>query len=184
MKRGERFKRWLITIRRIIRTGCINFVRNAWLSIAAMAVMLITLTIVLFSVIANATFTHTIQQITDKIDISVYLKDSVTPPQRAKLIASIKSLPNVKSVGYLSKDEALIAYKQQNAGNADLLVAISQTDNPLPASLIIKPRDVNKISDIKKFLDKKDVTALQSDQTSYSGDRKQAVDKITPISRR
>jgi cell division transport system permease protein len=154
-------------------------VRNAWLSIAAMAVMLITLTIVLFSVIANATFTNTIQQITDNIDISVYLKDSVTPEQRDKLIGSIKGLTNVKSVTYLSKDDALTAYKRQNAGNAELLVAISQTDNPLPASLIIKPKDVNKIGDIKNYLDKKDVKDLQSDQTSYSGDRKEAVDKIT-----
>jgi cell division protein FtsX len=70
-------KRSMVTLRRIIRTGTVNFVRNAWLGMAAMAVMLITLTIVLFSVIANATFTNTVQQITDKIDISVYLKDSV-----------------------------------------------------------------------------------------------------------
>jgi cell division transport system permease protein len=179
MSRGERFKRWLITIRRIIRTGCINFVRNAWLSIAAMAVMLITLTIVLFSIIANATFTNTIAQITDKIDISVYLKDTVTPAQRDKLLAQVKALPNVKTLTYLSKDDALTAYKRQNAGNTDLLVAISQVDNPLPATLIIKPRDVNKIGDIKAFLDQKTVAAEQSAPTSYSGDRKQAVDKIT-----
>ena len=89
MSAGERLKRWLITIRRILRTGFFNFVRNAWLSVAAMAVMLITLTIVLFSVIANATFANTIHQITDKIDISVYLKDSVTPEQRDKLIKLI-----------------------------------------------------------------------------------------------
>ncbi len=179
MSSGERFKRWLITLWRIFRTGCTNFVRNAWLSIAAMAVMLITLTIVLFSVIANATFTHTIQQITDKIDISVYLKDTVTKDQRDKLLSDVKGLANVKSVNYLSKDDALTAYKAQNAGNVNLLLAISQTDNPLPASLQIKPRDVNKIGDIKTYLDKKDIKAMQSDETSYSGDRKEAVDKIT-----
>lgn len=141
--------------------------------------MLITLTIVLFSVIANATFTHTIQQITDKIDISVYLKDTVTKDQRDKLLSDVKGLANVKSVNYLSKDDALTAYKAQNAGNVNLLLAISQTDNPLPASLQIKPRDVNKIGDIKTYLDKKDIKAMQSDETSYSGDRKEAVDKIT-----
>lgn len=179
MTRGERFKRWLITIRRIIRTGCVNFVRNAWLSVAAMAVMLITLTIVLFSVIANATFSNTIHQITDKIDISVYLKDSVDQSARDKLIGQVKALPNVKTVTYISKDQALTTYKAQNAGNTDLLVAISQTDNPLPATLDIKPKDPNKIGDIKTFLDKPEVQALQSDATSYSGDRKEAVDKIT-----
>ncbi len=171
--------RKLITFRRIIRTGCVNFVRNAWLSIAAMAVMLITLTIVLFSIIANAAFANTVKQITDKIDISVYLKDEVTKPQRDKLISDLNALPNIKSVSYVSKEEALTSYKRQNSGNVDLLLAISQTDNPLPATLQIKPRDVNKIADIKTFLEKKDIKNLQSDETSYSGDRKEAVDKIT-----
>lgn len=178
MKREERLKRDFITFSRIVKTGCINFVRNASLSIAAMAVMLITLTIILFSFIANATFSNTIQQISDKIDISVYLKDSVTAPQKDNLIKELEQNSNVKSVTYISKDQALKTYKQQNASNVDLLVAISQTDNPLPATLNIKPIDPNKINDIKTVLDKPEVKALQSDQTSYSGDRKEAIDKI------
>jgi cell division transport system permease protein len=178
MKREDKFKRNLITFSRIVKTGCINFVRNASLSLAAMAVMLITLTIILFSFIANATFSNTIQQITDKIDISVYLKDTVTVGQKDKLIKQLESNNNVKSVSYISKDQALKTYKQQNASNVDLLVAISETDNPLPATLNIKPKDPNKINDIKTILEKPDVKVLQSDVTSYSGDRKEAIDKI------
>lgn len=178
MNRKERRKRTWITFLRIVKTGCINFVRNASLSVAAMAVMLITLTIILFSVIANATFTHTVQQITDKIDISVYLKDTVTNTQKDQLIEQVRQISNVKSVDYLSKDDALENYRRQNANNSDLLVAISQTDNPLPASLQIKPKDPNKIADIKVFLDKPEIKTLQSDPTSYSGDRKEAIDKI------
>ncbi|GAC1392977.1 MAG: permease-like cell division protein FtsX [Candidatus Saccharimonadales bacterium] len=170
---------WLITQWRIIKAGLLNFVRNATLAIAAMAVMVITLTIVLFSLIVNATFTNTIQQITDKIDISVYLKDSVTPPQRDALISDIRNLSNVKSVRYVSKQEALQLYIKQNQNNKDLLSAISQTDNPLPASLTLKPRDPNRIQEIKSFLDKPKIASLQSDQTSYSGDRKAAIDKIS-----
>jgi cell division transport system permease protein len=154
-------------------------VRNATLAIAAMAVMVITLTIVLFSIIANATFANTVKQITDKIDISVYLKDNVTDQQRNKLIDDIKGIENVRSVEYVSKDQALEAYKKQNEGNLDLLLAISQTDNPLPASLQIKPKDPNKIQDIKDYLEKPEVKDLQSDETSYSGDRKEAIDKIS-----
>jgi len=71
MTNRERFIRWLNTLRRIVRNGSVNFVRNAWLSIAAMAVMTITLTIVLFSIIANATLNHTVAQITDKINVSM-----------------------------------------------------------------------------------------------------------------
>ncbi len=170
---------WLITQVRIVKSGAQNFVRNATLAIAAIAVMVITLSIILFSVVTNATFSNTIQQITDKIDISVYLKDTVTDSQRQDLISNLKALPNTKSVTYVDKNQALEIYKEQNKDNSDLLLAISQTDNPLPATINVKPRDPNKIDDIKTYLEKTDVQALQSDKTSYSGDRKDAIDKIS-----
>ena len=73
--------RKITTITRITRTGIINFVRNLSLAVAAIAVMTVTLTIILFSLIVNATFSNTINQINSKIDISVYLNSSVTTQQ-------------------------------------------------------------------------------------------------------
>ncbi len=172
-------RRRYTTFLRIIHTGVVNFMRNITLAIAAMAVMVVTLTIVLFSLVTNATFINTIAQITNKIDISVYLKDSDTPSQTDQILRDIKALPNVKSVKFLTKDDALKQYKAQNAGNQALLTAIDATANPLPATILVKPIDLNKISDIKDFLSKTDVAALQSDEPSYSGDRKAAIDKIT-----
>ncbi|HUS26791.1 MAG TPA: permease-like cell division protein FtsX [Nevskiaceae bacterium] len=169
----------MITLTRIITTGMVNFVRNAWLAIAAMAVMVVTLTIVLFSIVTSATFNNTINQITDKIDISVYLSDDITPQQQTQLLDQLKALPNVERITYLSKTDALQNYKRQNANNPELLAAVSETDNPLPATVQVKPRDLNRIQDIKDFLSKPDIQKLQSDSPSYSGDRKQAIDKIT-----
>jgi cell division transport system permease protein len=172
-------QRKLNTFWRIINTGIVNFIRNVTLATAAIAVMVVTLTIVLFSLIANATFTNTIATITNKIDISVFLADTDTPAQTQQLITRLKKLPNVKSVTYLDKAAALRQYEQQNAGNQQLLTAISETTNPLPATILIKPVDLNRIQDIKTFLIKPDVAKMQSDQPSYSGDRKEAIDKIT-----
>ena len=177
MKFSQKFN----TFKRIIRTGATNFVRNAWLAMAAMAVMVVTLTIILFSIITSATFNNTIDQITSKINISVYLKDSVTEKQRTDLMAGLKTLPNVKKVDFISKDQALAEYKAANANNQGLLQALNETSNPLPASVQILPVDPSKIQDIKTYLDKPENMALQDPQagTSYSGDRKAAIDKIT-----
>jgi len=172
-------KRKFTTFSRIIRTGMVNFVRNAWLAIAAMAIMIVTLSIILFSVIANATFTNTVAQITNKIDVSIYLKDTVTPAQTQDLLKQIKALPNVKSVSYLTKQQALHAYELQNAGNQQLLAAITETDNPLPATIRIKPKSLNEINQIRTFVEKPSVAALQSDPASDSGDRREAINKIT-----
>ncbi|MGH7234138.1 MAG: permease-like cell division protein FtsX, partial [Candidatus Saccharimonadales bacterium] len=93
-------KKRLMTLRRIINNGLVNFIRNLSLAIAAMAIMVVTLTIVLFSVVINYTFSHTINQITSKIDISVYLTDSATTAQTNQLVSELKSLPNVADVTY------------------------------------------------------------------------------------
>lgn len=169
----------LITIERIFKNGVINFSRNIWIAIAAIAMMAITLTILLFAVVANSTFRHTIDDITSHIDVSMYLKDTVTDQQRNDLISELKGIGNIQSVDYISKEQALKTYRAQNAANQELLAAISQTDNPLPATLVINPKDPNDLASIKSFLDKTAVKELQSDPTSYSGDRKAAIDKIT-----
>lgn len=171
----------LMTQWRIVKTGAQNFVRNLTLAIAAMAVMVITLTIILFSFIANATFNKTISEITEKIDISVYLKDEIATDevQRNQLIGNLKAIENVREIVFVSKEDALDSYKEANQDNPDLLTAISQTDNPLPASLQIKPVDPNKIEEIRTYLERPEIKQLQSDETSYSGDRKAAIDKIS-----
>lgn len=169
------------TLRRVIRTGLYNLIRNAWLALAAIAVMVVTLTIVLFSVVANATFNHTIAQITDKINISVYLKDSVTEKQRNDLIAQLRKLPNVRDVTYVSKADALEQFRSDKANSVSLQQAINETGNPLPSSIRIDPVDPAQIQDIKNFLDQPANKAFQDPQaeTSYSGERKEAVDNIT-----
>lgn len=164
---------------RIVRTGMINFVRNAWLAIAAMAIMIITLTIILFSIIANATFANTVEQITDKINISIYLKDTTTKEQSQQFVAGLKKLPNAEKVTYLSKTDALKVYMEQNKENAQLLAAINETDNPLPATIQVKPRELNKLNEIRAFAERPENKKLQSDPMSDSGDRREAIDKIT-----
>lgn len=168
-----------ITLGRIIRGGFLNFFRNAWLSIAAMAVMVVTLSIVLFSFIANETFSHTIQEIRDRIDVSVYLVDDITIEEREELSRDISSMSNVRSVEFISKDDALKTFVDANNENIELQLAIMQADNKIPASLRVKLYNPDNIDELKTFLEQPEITALQSDETSYSGDRKEAIDKIT-----
>jgi cell division transport system permease protein len=167
------------TFARIVRTGLLYFARNAWLAMAAMATMIITLTIILFSVIVNATFGNTIQQITDKIDISVYLKDTVTTAQANEFVSNIRKLSSVDSVSYLDKKAALKAFIKQNAGNDKLLQAVNETDNPLPATIKIKPKDLNQINQIRQYVTRPEWQQLQSDPVSDNGDRRATIDKIT-----
>jgi cell division transport system permease protein len=169
-----------VTTARITKTGLRNFVRNAWLSTAATAVMTVTLTLVAVSYISNAALTSTIQQVVTKIDVSIYLKDTATPDQTKALQGKLEALPDVRGVKYVSKTDALNSYRQQNKDNPKLLEAISATDNPLPASFQVKARDPNKLTAITNLVNQPDVKPLLADHdaVSYSGDRKATIDKI------
>src|SRR3954451_640500 len=105
-----KYNRKAITFERIVKNGVVNFWRNLYLSIAAIAMMAITLTILLFAVVANATFRHTIGDITSHIDVSVFLKDSTTDQQRKNMVSQLKQIDNVKSVEYINKEKSLTIY--------------------------------------------------------------------------
>src|SRR5476649_2642626 len=106
---------------RVMHAGTRNFMRNAWLSTAATAVMTITLTIVVISFISNSALTSTIKGVTDKIDVSIYLNDNVTTTQRDQFQIALADNSNVQRVVYRSKDEALSLYKAKNKNNQALI---------------------------------------------------------------
>ncbi|HSX47452.1 MAG TPA: permease-like cell division protein FtsX [Patescibacteria group bacterium] len=173
-------KRKINTFWRIIHNGIVNFIRNISLAMAAMAVMVVTLTVVLFSVVTNATFTNTIKQITSKIDVSVYLLDTATDQQATDFVDQIKKLPEVQKVVYLNKQEALQKYIEANQGNQSLITAASETGNPIPATIQVFPTNLNYVPRIKTFLTKHQYASLQTiGSPSYNGAQKVAIDNIT-----
>lgn len=171
----------MVTVGRIFKAGLRNFMRNAWLSTAATAVMTVTLTIVLSSFIANNALTATIKGIVNKIDVSIYLKDSITKEQIDQLQDRLAKIDNVASVRYVSKLDALQRYREQNKGNKKLLEAVTEEDNPLPASLEVKAKDPKKLEPIEQVVNQKDVKPLVS-EFSYEGDRKATIDRIISAS--
>lgn len=173
-------RRWT-TFWRIITTGIVNFIRNATLAVAAMAVMVVTLTIILFSLITNATFENTIQDITDKISVSAFLNDTTTDEQAKQLVKSLEQRPEVARVEYLDKAAALRAFVEQNRdNNPELEAAASQAGEPIPATIHIYPRDLNQVQQIQNFLTKPENQELQTSRSpSYNGNRKEAIDNIT-----
>jgi len=171
----------LITLGRIFHTGVVNFMRNVTLAVAAMAVMVVTLTIVLFSVITNATFENTIAQITAKIDVSVFLEDTTTDAQAKQMVDTLRKQPDVAKVEYLNKAEALRRDIEQNRENSNLSNAVAQLGaNPIPATIHVFPRDLNQVPAITNFLNQPAYKKLQTpDSPSYNGNRKEAIDNIT-----
>lgn len=165
---------------RICRYGFSNFARNAWLSTAATIVMVVTLTVLLTTFTARMIFNDTLGKIREKIDVSVYLVDTITDEQRAKLTSAIEDLEIVTSVQYTSKAQAREVFKEQNKAYFEQLEALGELgeQNPFPASIRIYTNDPNRLEEINTLVNQEEYKVLQSEPASISGERRTAIDTI------
>ncbi len=170
----------MLQLWRVMQTGNRNFLRNLWLSIAATAVMIVTLTVVLVSFISNWALTSTVNGVIEKLDVSVSLNDTATPEQVKELREGLEQLPNVKSVSYVSKLDALAEFRRNNANDPKLLAAATEADNPLPQSLAVKARDANDLDSIVDYVNQPKYQGMLNakDPVSYTGKNKRTIDSI------
>ncbi|MDB5178851.1 MAG: rane protein of unknown function [Patescibacteria group bacterium] len=154
--------------------------RNAWLSTAATAVMTVTLCIIIISFISNSALTSTIKGVTDKIDVSIYLKDTITTEQRDLIRHRLEATGNVRGIDYISKDEAIARFKEKNKNDPLQIQAIEETGNTLPASYSVKLKDRNKLDSVLKTTTEPAIRPLLDDKNpaSITGTRKDAINNI------
>jgi cell division transport system permease protein len=171
--------RW-ITLWRIMQAGTRNFFRNAWLSIAATVMMVVTLTVVLGAIILNVALNDTLGEVTKKIDIAIFFEDVATESDAKQLETDLRKDPNVTDVLYVSKTDALARYREQNKDNPALLEAINERENPLPSSLEVRVKDLKMVDPILELTKQEDYIPLIQD-TSLGEDRKKTIERIANI---
>jgi cell division transport system permease protein len=141
---------------------------------ALLTVLLTALVLGVFIPIVQAT-TGTANEVRGRIVVDVYVKESATEADRAELRQALESTNNVKSVEFISKDQALERAKEKNPKafeeGAELLGA-----NPLPDSYRITPDDPDRIELITSELQPERSPALAAiDEVK---DREEDTDKI------
>ncbi len=167
-------------ISRIFHYGFKNFWRNGWLSMATIAIMVLALFVVvsmsLFGVITKAA-TNSIQ---DKIDISVYFKETTSEDQILNVKETLESTPQVKTVDYVSRDQALEMFKEKHKNEPKISQAINElNENPLQASLNVKAQRPDQYASIAQLFDNPSL-AQYVEKVSYS-ENQLAIDRLTAI---
>ncbi|HMT18408.1 MAG TPA: permease-like cell division protein FtsX [Candidatus Saccharibacteria bacterium] len=172
--------RKLYTFERIFKSGFINLFRNAWLTIAATAVMVVALVIIAIAFVLNVTANNAINVLARDLKAQVYLKDDVNDSQRQNLEKALQNLDFVESIEYVTKSDA----KKDLAGNfendPDLIQAIVLAgEDALPASYKITVTDLDRMPEIKSLAEQ-DVYSKTVDSVSLGQTDAQAtIDKAT-----
>jgi cell division transport system permease protein len=122
--------------------------RNQLLSIATLSTVAICILILGGAVLLTMNASNFMNRLESDLEMMVFVDDSQDKTQLVQMETEIKSLPGVKSVQFISKDQALTNLQSKFA---DKKYDLKQTvgDNPLPNSFEVKaenPKDVAKIA--------------------------------------
>ena len=175
----------LVSTKRIIKSGFVSFWRNGFVSLAAILVMVVTLFMFISLILVGETFKSSLELIKDKVDVNVYFVTTAPEDEILALKRSIETLPEVKFVEYVSRDEALTRFRGRHADDQLILQALEELgENPLGASLSIKANETSQYEGIAKFLQGESALASAGtpiiDKINYF-QNKAAIDKLAAI---
>lgn len=178
----KRTRRQWITFLRMCRYGVNNFSRNAWLTIAATAVMTITLLVVFVTLSARNVLVDTVAEIRNKVDMSIYVKNDTSNQDVKKIQTGLEKLTSsVRSVKYVTPEEARADFAQQNKAEKGTLNALNEATNEFPGTFRISPVDINNTTELRKFVETDPTLKKQIDPNrdpSFAGERRSAIENI------
>jgi cell division transport system permease protein len=114
--------------------------------------------------------TNLVGNVEDRVTIQAFLSDDAKQEDVDAVIAKVEAWDNVESVRYKSKDEALQEYKEtmSNRNAADAVAALDG-ENPVPASMVIKLDDPQKVEETaNKLVADADFSAVCDDPDDVS----------------
>jgi cell division transport system permease protein len=171
------------TTKRVARYGLIGFLRNGFISLAAIVIMTITLFVVSGLLIAGAALDTTLVQLSEKVDVNVYFMTDAPNDEIESIQRAIQALPEVASVAYTSREQALAEFRERHANDQLTIQALDQLDdNPLGASLAIRAKETTQYEAIAKFLETQQGSpegTIISKINFYQN--KTAIDRLTSI---
>ena len=181
LSRQKYKRRQWVTFLRMCRYGVNNFTRNAWLTVAATAVMTITLFVVFVSVVSHNILNDTVAGLRDQVSMSIYLKTDTTEKDAEASVAEVKKLNSVEDVTLKSPADARDEFIQKNKTNNGTLEAVKEATNMFPWTLNIKVKDINNTSELTTLVNENAVIKKHLDENrepSFAGSRRDAIQKI------
>ncbi len=135
---------------KIFKTTWKHVRRSPYQALAAIGIMTLTLFVSSVFFLTAATSSTVLSYFESKPQITAFFTDEKQQQEITNLEEKLKSTGQVASVKYVSKDEALAIYKEQNKNDPLLLEMV--TANILPASLEVSAKDATYLGDLAKIL--------------------------------
>ncbi len=124
--------------------------RSPYQAIAAVLVTTLTFFVAALVFLLGVGSTVILSHFESRPQITAFLKDEVTESEINSLKDKLNSTGKIASTKFISKDEALNIYKEQNKNDPILLEMV--TADILPASLEVSANDVKELSSLAEII--------------------------------
>lgn len=133
-----------MTLIRIIKFAFQNIVRNFWLSVITVSMLVLTLLTVNILLTLNVLADTAVNSVEERIDVTVFFKEGTNPDLVAGAQASLIGLSQVRDAVRITPEEALERFREGRADDAAILSALDQVgENPFGYALIVSARDAS-----------------------------------------
>jgi cell division transport system permease protein len=175
----------MIVLRRIIKSGLINFKRSGLVSWAAVLVVTITLSVITTIILLQAVLHFSLNQIKDKVDVTIYFTVGAPEDSILALKSELEKLPEVASITYTSDQQALDLFRSRHSNDYPTIQALDEIGtNPLGGYLNIKAKEVSQYESIANFLQSNNSLMVGSaaiiDKVNYN-QNKLVIDRLNAI---
>ncbi len=172
-------------MKRVARYGLIGFIRNGFVSLAAVLIMTITLFVLAGVLISGAALKTTLHDLSGKVDVTVYFLTDASESDIMQIKNSLEALPEVVSVAYTTREAAIAEFRERHKNDRLTIQALDELgENPLGASLGVRAKDTSQYESISTFLESQQGLGTGAgasiDKVNFS-QNKTAIDRLTNI---
>ncbi|MDE0243653.1 MAG: permease-like cell division protein FtsX [Candidatus Kaiserbacteria bacterium] len=147
-----------VQIKRVMRLGLVNVVRNSFVSFSVIFVMTVSLFIVGLSILFGQVMDDVTEELRDKVDVTVYFISGTPEDQIFAFHDKLNELEQVKEVIYVSQEAALEEYRKRHENDHDILRGLDVLEtNPFRPRLSIRAQQSGDFEKISRFLENEDV---------------------------
>lgn len=144
---------WSRSFKRLTTSAFQDLTRNVWLNMATIIIIVIALFTVSVSLAIDAVGNHTLKAFQNKIDISIQFQDDANEEKMLNLKKDLESMGEVKSVTYISKEQALESFKEAHKDELYINQSIEELgDNPLFAVLNVKTNELAQYETVDNYV--------------------------------
>lgn len=132
----------------IMREAAQSLDRNRLMTIAAAISIVAALIILGVFILISTNIQRATKNVESNLEIKVFLKDDTTAEQKETIYQALIGDPNVDSVRFETKAEALDNFSSQLQDYTDLLDSYTGDNNPLPESYILTVKNGDDIQSV------------------------------------